>query len=223
VDKENKARQSELATVQRKQDVENGIKNLAAGTADIDSKIPARMNSEAAKIDYSKKRFPGQKSGEVVKLVVRKHWIMDFKIGMILFLIGVIPFLIGILAGDLIWINAKENWFWIFSTFGTLYLLFILLIVYIKWLNEELDIIIVTDERIISHEQIDLFHRQISEAAVKDIQDVKGIENGFFASVLHYGILEIETASSDSFFTMKYVDHPYENARNILDLRTPIK
>jgi uncharacterized membrane protein len=178
------------------------------------------MNPYDTSTDYSKKRFPGQKTGEIVKLIVRKHWVMDFKIGSILLLIGVLPFLVGIVAGDILWVNAKENWFWMFSIFGILYMLFILLIVYVKWLNEELDIIIVTDKRIISHEQIDLFHRQISEAAVKDIQDVKGIENGFFASMLHYGILEIQTASSDAFFTMKHVDHPYENARNILDLRT---
>jgi len=171
-------------------------------------------------IDYSKKHFPGQKTGEVVKLLIRKHWIMDFKIGSILLLIGIIPFLVGILAGDLIWLNAEANYFWAFALFGILYTLFMLLIIYIKWLNEELDIIIITDKRIISHEQIDLFHRQISETAVEDVQDVKGIENGLLASIFHYGVLEIKTSSKDVFFTMKHVDHPYENARNILDLRT---
>ncbi|MFA5855343.1 MAG: hypothetical protein WC846_03635 [Candidatus Gracilibacteria bacterium] len=170
-------------------------------------------------LSQDRKKFPGQKAGEIVNLLVRKHWIMDVKVAGILFLIGFLPLVLGIIIGDVIWVETGSRTFWGFMIFFSLYLLFMLLIAYVKWLNEELDIIIATDQRIISHEQIDLFHRQISETSIQQLQDVKGTENGLFASLFHYGTLEIQTASSDVFFRMKHVDHPYENARKLLDIR----
>ena len=170
-------------------------------------------------LNADKRKFPGQKAGETVKLLVRKHWIMDIRVAGILFFIGFLPLVLGVIIGDVIWVETGSKMFWGFMIFFSLYLLFMLLITYVKWLNEELDIIIATDQRIISHEQIDLFHRQISETSIQQLQDVKGTENGLFASLFHYGTLEIQTASSDVFFKMKHVDHPYENARKLLDIR----
>jgi len=94
-----------------------------------------------------------------------------------------------------------------------------MLITYIKWLNEELDIIIVTNERIVAHDQIDLFHRQVSETNIGQIQDVKGIERGMLGSIFHYGKLEMQTAARDIMFKIQHVRDPYNSARIILDIR----
>lgn len=168
---------------------------------------------------YVKFRFPGQREGETIRLLIRKHWIADLKIAVIFFVIGSLPLIIGIAGGILTWDGHFNDRF--VSTLIILFLYFLVVVemIYIKWLNEELDIIIATDERIVSHEQIDLFHRQISEANLTQIQDVTGIENGFLQSVLHYGTVEIQTSSSDVFFVMNHVSNPYENARILLDLR----
>ncbi|MEK9159909.1 MAG: hypothetical protein AAB383_04230 [Patescibacteria group bacterium] len=167
-------------------------------------------------------RFPGQKPGENIQLVIRKHWIIDFKIAAYLLVIGLLPLVLSVPAGFLAWDGHFNDIFVLTSLGFTLYFLAILLIGYVKWLNEELDIIVATDTRIISHEQIDLFHRTVSEANLGQMQDVTGIQKGFLQSILHYGNIEIQTSASDVFFIIKHVSNPYENARALLDLRDRI-
>ncbi len=171
---------------------------------------------------YKNNRFPGQKEGENIQLVIRKHWIIDVKIAAVFFVIGFIPLVFALAAEIFIWDKTFSDPFLALGIGFVLYFLVVLLVTYVKWLNEELDIIIVTDTRIISHEQIDLFHRQISEANLGQIQDVTGVQKGFLQSIFHYGTIEIQTSASDVFFIIKHVNNPYENARLLLDMRDKI-
>jgi len=168
---------------------------------------------------YKRFRFPGQKANEDIKLIIRKHWVIDVKIAAYLLVIGFMPLVLSIPAGFFSWDGHFNDIFVTISLGFTLYFLAILLAAYGKWLDEELDIVIATDERLISHEQVDLFHRKISEAHLAQIQDVMGVQKGFFQSILKYGTIEIQTSASDVFFMIKHVSNPYENARLLLDLR----
>lgn len=179
---------------------------------------PSVMKLEE-KCDYGNCRFPGQKPDERIQMLIRKHWIIDVKVFFIFLVLGIVPFLgmvvFAALAFDIFmeWVGPTGMLiFWV-------YMLFTMLITYIKWLNEELDIIIVTNERVISHDQVDLFHRQISETNLAQVQDVKGIEKGLFGNIFHYGSLKIQTAAHNIVFEIENVDHPYESARIVLDLR----
>lgn len=168
---------------------------------------------------FKNHRFPGQKAGESIQMVIRKHWIIDVKIALTLFVIGFFPLLLAIAGGYLSWDGHFNDLFILISLAFILYFMVILLVTYVKWLNEELDIIVVTETRIISHEQIDMFHRQVSEANLSQIQDITGVSKGFLQSFLHYGNIEIQTSASDVFFMIKNINHPYESARALLDMR----
>ncbi len=171
------------------------------------------------KKDLKKLRFPGQKSAEYIQLLIRKHWIIDLKIFSIFLIIGVMPLLIAAFFGELLWENTHGDVFWTYVLASLVYALFTCLFIYLRWLNEELDLVIITNERVVSHNQIDLFHRQISEALVEDIQDVKGTEKGILGHLFHYGAMEITTSSNQRLFAIQNIRDPYSNTRSLLDVR----
>ena len=173
------------------------------------------MDSKA----YANHRFPGQKPGEQIMLLVRKHWVIDIRIASIFFTLAVLPTIAIIIFAALKLQVQFDDTFFLVTIGVMLYLLFMLLITYVKWLNEELDLIIVTNERVVSHDQVDLFHRQIAETNISQVQDVKGVEKGLFGNLMHFGTLSIQTAARDIVFTIKHVNRPYDSARIILDLR----
>lgn len=166
-----------------------------------------------------KMRFPGQKPHEEVKLLIRKHWVIDLIVFGFFLIVVFVPVMLGILFGNVLWGSVQESTFLLYLLGFLVYLLYAGLFVYLRWLNEELDIVIITNERVITHNQIDTFHRQTGEAGIQDVQDVKGIERGLIGHLLHFGTLEITTSSNEQFFNVKHIDHPYENASNMLDIR----
>lgn len=168
---------------------------------------------------YLKYRFPGQKEGETIQLLVRKHWIVDVEIASIFLVLGVPPIIAAGVSAFEFWNGTAEDTFLGLALALWIYLLIATAFTYMKWLNEELDIIIITNERVVSHDQVNLFHRQISETSISQVQDVKGVEKGVLGNVLHYGTLEIQTAAKDIVFRIGHVNKPYQSARLILDVR----
>lgn len=165
------------------------------------------------------KQFPGQKAGEQISVLVRKHWISDVKIVAVFTVLGLLPLTAYIALLVAFWPEKIEYYHVMLLLVFVTYMLFAFLVTYIKWLNEELDVIIVTNERIIGHDQVDFFHKQISETDLAQVQDVKGIEKGVLGSIFHFGSLEIQTAGNKIVFNIHNVGHPYELARKILDVR----
>lgn len=172
-------------------------------------------------VNLPPRRFPGQKPDEEIKLLLRKHWIIDVRIFLVFVLLALLPLVFYL--GYLIFFWPEEgltsNHYLGLLAFLS-YFLFALLITYVKWLNEELDIVIVTNERIISHDQQSLFHRQISETHISQVQEVKGVEKGMFGNVLSYGNLSVQTAAEKTLFEIRNVRDPEENARHLMELRS---
>jgi hypothetical protein len=168
---------------------------------------------------YLQYRFPGQAEGEHIKVLVRKHWVIAVKIGILFFVLAVVPVLVALALAIFIWDKTFDQ----ISLFVMLgfwcYMLVILAFLFMAWINEELDVVIITNERVVSHDQIDVFHRQVSETSIAQVQDVIGTEEGVWGNLFHYGTLKIQTAAKDIMFTIKHVGKPYEAARKILNIR----
>ncbi|MBU1019088.1 MAG: hypothetical protein ABII07_00445 [Patescibacteria group bacterium] len=165
------------------------------------------------------RHFPGQAEGENIEFLVRKHWIIDVKVSIITLAAFVIPVLIFFSAVVAYWPGFFNNSRGIITIFFLLYLLFAQLIIYIKWLNEELDLIIVTNRRVINLDQVKFMERTVSETNLSQVQDVKGIAKGIMSNMLEYGDLEIQTAAEKIMFRIENVPHPFETARKIMHLR----
>lgn len=165
------------------------------------------------------KAFPGQKPDEIIELVIRKHWFPHLKI-LVQFVLGwLLP-----VAGYIVIIFVKSPGFFgvdsnrLITLFFLLYLMFIALILFIKWLNEELDAIIITNKRIISMEQIGIFQREFSETSFEHVQDIKSRMKGIANAVFQFGCLEIQTAAEKILFEITDVPKPEMLCEQISDI-----
>ncbi len=171
------------------------------------------------RVENAQIHFNGQKREEKIYVVLRRH-IFFLVIGYLFtlvksimalylyfFLPRTLPFLAEGIVGQ-------------FYDLGVLLIaLFILYTMFLTWVHYYLDSYIVTSERVLSIDQIDFFHRRIAEADIGNVQDVKVRVNGFFATLIKFGGVRIQTAGADSStLWLKDVPQPYETKDLILKL-----
>lgn len=152
--------------------------------------------------------FPGQHKGEVVKIVFRRSiffliapYIFNaIMLGVTLWLSRILPQSIPVLQGE-----------FLAAVFNFVILLLIIFVFYtgfLTWTHYYLDAYIVTNQRILTIDQIDFFHRKVSEADIGNVQDIEVVVKGFFASTLHFGDVRVQTAGADK-KTLFFNDVPY--------------
>lgn len=161
--------------------------------------------------------FPGQRSGEKVKMCIRSHWIREIGISLRFLVLAVIFPAIFIYLLQF-FKNGNINWSYIHLFLGG-YLAGVWLHVFVEFIKSELTVIIVTSERIVDLTQHGLFNRQISEVSLNRIQEVSGFSSGFIANLFDVGKLEIQSSSIELPLTMKYVKSPNLTSRKILDIQ----
>lgn len=145
---------------------------------------------------------------EKVEFVIRRHWIVFFRIwfyaitGVIIWVL-----LLGIL-GTYVWVLFLMNIFWMFFA----------LFLYIDWLNNELDLLVITNNRIICVEQKSFLNRAVWECNLGQVQEVTSEIQWFFSNILNYGTIIIKTAGSTTNLDMTYAPDPLNNCRKILNV-----
>lgn len=152
---------------------------------------------------------------EKILFWVRKHWFAYLNIFFRQVLLGVIilPFLIIQLAKMLFYGTVV---FEILLLFLLLYLLGIWWIIFVRWIDEDFDCLIITTERVLNTDQQGLFTLVNSGSNFSEIQDVKGIVSGFWQNIFQVGTLEVQTAARDTLLRMENVSDPAEIANKIL-------
>ncbi len=101
---------------------------------------------------------------------------------------------------------------------GSVYYLATIVFFYTQFTIFYLDLWIVTNDRIVDIEQHGLFSRTVSELDLYQIQDVTTQVHGFFPTLLHYGNVEVKTASSNTGIVFHDVKNPDALRQEILDL-----
>jgi uncharacterized membrane protein YdbT with pleckstrin-like domain len=97
------------------------------------------------------------------------------------------------------------------------WLLFLWVIAFIMWTNFYLDVLIVTDHRIINIEQKALFARETSSLHLDKVQDVSVEVFGLLATFLSFGNLKIQTAGEVGEFIIKGIKNPDATKQTILE------
>lgn len=164
-----------------------------------------------------KNRIENPRPGEYIILYIQRHWIVwAWAILRFLFL-ATLP----ILFISLVTIQDVINW----QSFSGLviilgssvYYLFIWLLLFNKLLDHFLDIWIVTNERVINIEQINLFRRNVAEKQLDKMQDITIVQKGILQTFFNYGDIYIQTAGHVERFIFKQVPNPKNITSSIMD------
>lgn len=147
------------------------------------------------------------KEGEEIEIVLRRHWIVYV-------MLGVYFSVMLIMSIVVLWILAFELWvFLLLAIFWMNFSLFL----YVQWLNHELDLFVITNIRVIGIEQISFLNRTVSECNLRQVQEVNSSTKWFFANVLDYGTVNVQTAGNSTNFVMHFCPRPLEAARRMLN------
>jgi uncharacterized membrane protein YdbT with pleckstrin-like domain len=87
--------------------------------------------------------------------------------------------------------------------------------IYLSWINDELDLFIITNIRVIGIEQISVLSRTVTECGLDRIQEVNAKVAGILETIFGYGRVDIHTASEHSDMVVSMAPNPVENARLI--------
>lgn len=154
---------------------------------------------------------------ENILMVIRRHWYALFRHTAIIFVLTVVLVLIYYYSGSFRvgTITLEIEYGLLLNFFLSLYALGIVLYALIVWADYYLDVWIITNQRLIDVEQHGLFSRTISELPMAKIQNVTLEIRGFFATILHFGNLKVETASRST-FVIRDAPHMYKAKEIIL-------
>ena len=164
-------------------------------------------------------QLPNQQPNETVSLFLHRHWIILAQIVIVFGLLTLIPAVLavtlfslrpGLLENPLIGPVAVLAL--------SAYYLGVWLVTFFEYVDYELDIWIVTNERIIDIEQRGLFNRITSELHLANIQDVTAEVTGIVHTFFDYGNVYVQTAGEVDRFTFKGIPHPDKVKETIIQL-----
>ncbi len=160
--------------------------------------------------------FQGKEDKEEVILLLRQHpAALSLKYLMILgFLIAPVLFFIllsamGIKSGSMVTIGAGGSLIFILIAIS------IAIDTFVKWY---FTVSIITDQRIVDVDFVNVLFHKFSETQLEQIQDVTHTVGGFMGSAFDYGTVFIQTASTKPEFEFENIPRPRDVQDVILDL-----
>jgi len=156
------------------------------------------------------------KSGEKIISEIRRHWIVMLNNVLVSALLAFVPVIVYIILDELeiISLTGATTSLFIFLTSSWLLLLWTFF--YVAWTNYYLDVLVLTNKRLIDIEQKGLFNRNMSELRWENVQDITVEVSGFLATLLDFGNVHVQTAATSKEFIMKTVPRPYKIKDEIL-------
>jgi len=158
--------------------------------------------------------------GENLILEVHRHWYVLAAQALVMFVLAIAPLVfssvISRFAPVHLSLPAEEASLKIF--FYCLWLLILWVSFFVIWTNYYLDVWYVTDKRIISIDQVGVFHRKVSNIRFDSILDVSIEMRGAVQTLLKFGDIHIKTAiEQDKDFLMKNASNPDRVRKVIFD------
>ena len=163
--------------------------------------------------------FPGRQPDEKVVMVIRKHPIVYIR-SLLVFMVAVaLPLgIFLIIWGSSFSLSAGGTLGVVGYLGACLYLLYGLALLVISFLNDEFDLFILTNHRLLDITQVSLLKRTVATTPLNQIQDTTSDIHGVFGTLLNYGTVDVQTAAGlASNFTIDNIPDPAIVARTILN------
>lgn len=173
--------------------------------------------------DTKNMRFQGEDGGEEILYVVRKHFVTNIGWIFLTFFFLLVPVLVNsvFLSNTLIQ-SSSESFRFLFIA-SLFWYLFVFGFVLERFLNWFFNINIVTNHRIVDMDFFNLLSRSISEAPLRNIEDVTYKISGLLGIIFNYGTVTVQTAAEKREFEFESLGNPSKIVDIISDLVKEIK
>jgi membrane protein YdbS with pleckstrin-like domain len=157
--------------------------------------------------------------GEKIIVGIRKHWFIFAIEAFGLIVAAIVPVVFLIFAkgmmGDTVQVIGEARFENLAIFLIGAWLLLIVMILFIMLTNYYLDMLVVTNQRLIDIDQISLFARDIATAPLTKIEDVKIEVFGVLATMFKFGNLHIQTAAETKEIVIRGIRYP-ERAKDYI-------
>ncbi|MBI3232362.1 MAG: hypothetical protein HYZ51_04780 [Candidatus Doudnabacteria bacterium] len=164
------------------------------------------------------KLFPSQAEDETIHIVVRQHWVVLLKKLIIWFIFAAALVLFRRFGESYLPGLFESEVGAVTQLFVQVYTLFLTLSLFLIWLIYYLNVQIITDRRIVDIDQVGLFHHEVSELHIENIEDVTSDVSGVLGTIFNYGDVFVQTAGTVDRFEFSDVPSPGAINKLILDL-----
>jgi hypothetical protein len=159
----------------------------------------------AALFQESGDSFQGQEPGEKVVMILRRHYFTILYPLSFILLLAFIPLAVQAAFETEI---AMRNLGSFLSLASALWYLFLWLTAFYIITLYALNIVIITDRRLIENEQHAFFHRKVSELHLYRVQDIAVRTHGLIETLFSFGDVAVQSAASEREFIFRRVPHP---------------
>lgn len=191
----------------------NNIKSLLSSPKRHE--LPGHTHNPLASFSYlpDHVKFVNEDPEEEVLLLLRKHPITNLRWMIVAFLMIVAPSFVTVLTP----VGSLPSGFqFVFTLVWYLITSAFILEQFLSWYFH---VNIVTDERIIEVDFVNLVYREITDANIDQIQDVTVEVGGAIRTLMHFGDVIIQTASEIPKIKFEAVPNPDRVARILRELR----
>lgn len=145
---------------------------------------------------------------EKIEMVVKRHWIAL-----------VLLWFYAFLALKIVLIVFLIMWFsWLSTFLVTIFITVFIVFIYIEWINVELDLFIVTNNRIVWVDQISFLNRTVTECNLWQVQEVNSQTKWILANIFNFWTIDIQTAWATTTLTMWLAPEALKKSRIILNI-----
>ena len=149
------------------------------------------------------------KEWEKLSIEIRRHWIVYVMI----WIYAMVGIIISTITFSLFWLDFLN------VICNIIFWMYFSMFLYIEWLNHELDLYIVTNNRIIGVEQISWMNRITREYNLWQVQEVSSKTKGILANIFNYWTLSIQTAwANTNNLDMDFCPDSIQQARKVLNI-----